>query len=745
MTLPAFVRVPEYPAQLEQAWQAAKAPRASDAPTVISTFSGRGGSSIGYHMAGFRELLAVEWDGHAADTLRLNWPDLDVYHGDIAALGVDEVLSRAGLRPGELDLFEGSPPCFPAGSLVTTERGSVAIEELQVGDRVLTHLGRYQRVEEVMARPYVGKLLTITTKYGRTPVTATPEHPFWARKRLSVRSPIYAAPEWMAASDLRPGDLLCEPHAAQSLPFSMGVALYRQLVNVAGQSGRDKREIRLDQRPVKLDWTSPDVAWLIGLYLAEGHTRGQTPTLDSAGPNRREVVFSVATHEAEGIQERLNRVGLHGTVTPHSQSVSRVSVASVDFWLLCQECGKGAGGKFIPEPFQAMPKQWKRELLNGYFEGDGCVYQSKRVKSARRKATTISRRLAEGIARMVASAIGIVATLERLYTGGERTIQGRRVTVQDAYSVGYALSGSGRTRPAFTDEQGAWIPIRTVSEAPTVPLVYNLEVEQDHSYTVGGFAVHNCQGFSTAGRRQIDDPRNQLFREYVRLLAGLQPKTFIMENVEGMTFGSMAGIYGEALGALQDAGYVVVSGVLNAGYLGVPQLRKRLIVIGVREDLGLPPTLPVPMQKPITVREAWHGLPDTPEGFTLTRPEWLTVYARTAPGRSFKDLHPNKAFFSHVRLSYDRPSPTIVKTIGVSRSGEPHGGFFHPRWPRLLTIPEAKRLSSFPDAYRFAETGDPVDDYLQAWAGLGNSVPPLMTRAIAQHLRATVLDPLSGA
>lgn len=364
MTLPAFVRAPEYPALLEQAWQAAKAPRASDAPTVISTFSGRGGSSIGYHMAGFRELLAVEWDGHAADTLRLNWSDLDVYHGDIAALGVDEVLSRAGLRPGELDLFEGSPP---------------------------------------------------------------------------------------------------------------------------------------------------------------------------------------------------------------------------------------------------------------------------------------------------------------------------------------------------------------------------------------------CQGFSTAGRRQLDDPRNQLFREYVRLLAGLQPKTFIMENVEGMTFGSMAGIYGEALGALQDAGYVVVSGVLNAGYLGVPQLRKRLIVVGVREDLGLTPTLPVPMQKPITVREAWHGLPDTPEGFTLTRPEWLTVYARTAPGRSFKDLHPNKAFFSHVRLSYDRPSPTIVKTIGVSRSGEPHGGFYHPRWPRLLTIPEAKRLSSFPDAYRFAETGDPVDDYLQAWAGLGNSVPPLMTRAIAQHLRATVLDPLSGA
>ncbi|MCP5018896.1 MAG: DNA cytosine methyltransferase [Ketobacter sp.] len=101
----------DYPAHLDMMWQKAIAPRDPNAPTVISTFAGGGGSSTGYHMAGFRELLAVEWDDNAVETLRLNYPDLDIYHGDIAKLTVKEVLKRTGLQPGDLDIFDGSPPC----------------------------------------------------------------------------------------------------------------------------------------------------------------------------------------------------------------------------------------------------------------------------------------------------------------------------------------------------------------------------------------------------------------------------------------------------------------------------------------------------------------------------------------------------------------------------------------------------------------------------------------------------------
>ncbi len=101
----------DYPTHLDMMWKKAIAPRESNAPTVISTFAGGGGSTTGYKMAGFNELLAVEWDDNAVETLRLNYPDLDIYHGDIAKITVDEVLQRTGLKPGELDVFDGSPPC----------------------------------------------------------------------------------------------------------------------------------------------------------------------------------------------------------------------------------------------------------------------------------------------------------------------------------------------------------------------------------------------------------------------------------------------------------------------------------------------------------------------------------------------------------------------------------------------------------------------------------------------------------
>lgn len=96
---------------LEACWQEHLQPRAEDAPTVISTFAGCGGSSLGYSMAGFRELLAIEWDNNAVETFKLNFPDVPVYHGDIAKLSVDQVLEMTGLKPGELDVFDGSPPC----------------------------------------------------------------------------------------------------------------------------------------------------------------------------------------------------------------------------------------------------------------------------------------------------------------------------------------------------------------------------------------------------------------------------------------------------------------------------------------------------------------------------------------------------------------------------------------------------------------------------------------------------------
>ena len=88
-----------------------------------------------------------------------------------------------------------------------------------------------------------------------------------------------------------------------------------------------------------------------------------------------------------------------------------------------------------------------------------------------------------------------------------------------------------------------------------------------------------------SGKRKINDGRNQLFREHVRLLRGLKPKVFVMENVSGMVKGQMKVIFAEIMRELKASGYKVSATPMSAMYFGVPQSRERMIFIGIREDL----------------------------------------------------------------------------------------------------------------------------------------------------------------
>jgi DNA (cytosine-5)-methyltransferase 1 len=244
-----------------------------------------------------------------------------------------------------------------------------------------------------------------------------------------------------------------------------------------------------------------------------------------------------------------------------------------------------------------------------------------------------------------------------------------------------------------------------------------------------------CQGFSTAGKRVLHDTRNGLFREFVRLLRGLMPHCFVMENVSGMVRGKMRLVFADCLRELKTSGYRVSARILDAMYFNVPQHRQRLIFIGVREDLGIEPTHPVALTWPIPIRVALgaaHLAGDT-ESDAVT-PELSDAYGqlweRVRPGRSAVHVI-GKGFSSCVKPHPDRPCPTLMKT----QTGRGFATTVHPFSPHALSIREAAFIGSYPPPFRF------VGSYQEQWARIGNSVPPLLMRAIAQHLRMTVLDP----
>ena len=233
-----------------------------------------------------------------------------------------------------------------------------------------------------------------------------------------------------------------------------------------------------------------------------------------------------------------------------------------------------------------------------------------------------------------------------------------------------------------------------------------------------------CQGFSTAGKRDFGDDRNQLFREYVRLLQGLRPRAFVMENVSGMVKGKMKLIFAECLRELKASGYKVKARVLNAMYYNVPQSRQRLIFIGVRNDLGVEPSHPKPQTRPIGA-----GTIKTISEPRLANSERVDRMAlRLRQGMSGDELPENKGnAFGLKRIDPRKPCPTILKgwTAGT--------GLIHWTENRFISIPEMAQLASFGIDYKWQGTPK------QAVERIGNSVPPNFMRAIAEHVYETVL------
>jgi DNA (cytosine-5)-methyltransferase 1 len=228
-----------------------------------------------------------------------------------------------------------------------------------------------------------------------------------------------------------------------------------------------------------------------------------------------------------------------------------------------------------------------------------------------------------------------------------------------------------------------------------------------------------CQGFSTSGNRDPNDPRNMLFTGFSRLLKELSPKVFVMENVAGMVRGRMKRNFRVILRHLKQCGYQVKAWLLNAKNYMVPQSRERLIFIGIRNDLDITPSCPDKKASCIvTVKNALDGVVNKHYSSLGTNSKTLAVAKMVKPGQAGCSVKKD-SYFNLKRIHNQKPSNTIPKSSG---------GLFHPIKDRPLTIEECKRIGSFPDQFKF------IGSFREQWNRIGNSVPPLFMKAIAEHI-----------
>lgn len=307
---------------------------------------------------------------------------------------------------------------------------------------------------------------------------------------------------------------------------------------------------------------------------------------------------------------------------------------------------------------------------------------------------------------------------------------------------------------------------------------------------IGGRAVDcvfggpPCQGFSLIGHRAIEDPRNSLVLEFVRIVAELGARTFVFENVKGLTIGRHKEFLRELVVAFDAAGYDVRMPwhVLESAHYGVPQHRERLILLGAKKGVCLP-SYPIPRTNPADIRKHIPGLPvgptcmdaidDLPDADRFAaliesdivratdfgppgeyarelrcqsdqawhygylrewNPEMLTSSARTThteiSRRRFAETLPGdvETISRFFKLSADGLSTTLRAGTDGARGAFTSPRPIHYRHSRCITVREMARLHGFPDWFRFHAT---------KWHGarqIGNSVPPPLGRAIASEI-----------
>lgn len=258
-----------------------------------------------------------------------------------------------------------------------------------------------------------------------------------------------------------------------------------------------------------------------------------------------------------------------------------------------------------------------------------------------------------------------------------------------------------------------------------------------------------CQGFSTVGKREIDDPRNQMYLEFYKAVKTAMPDFFVIENVRGMLTLNKGAFVNDLIERFGEngLGYTINYKLVNAADYGVPQNRYRVFYVGIKgKRFEFPEALPTQLTAKDGIGDLENStneqygsaaqneyqklmrgecLHPINQDYTAHSPQTIATISMIPDGGNIKSLPPeywqirkyNKAF---ERMGTFKPSNTIDTG---------HRNYFHYSEPRIPTVRESARIQSFPDCFEILGTRG--SQYKQ----VGNAVPPMLAKVIAEEIK----------
>ena len=759
--------------------------------TVVSLFSGCGGMDIGFE-GGFccltksiNQLLHPDWVINEnnkfvllSDTnfetifsndiqpsakavwvsyFRSRYSDANLrYHLNSIVDLVKRERAGEAIFPKEADVVTGGFPCLSGDALVATDKGLSRLDMISLGDKVLSHDGKYHKVVGFYDQGI--KDTYRLSGYGFEGLYATGNHRFYVRERRRIYrhghwEVMYTKPTWMTVEEIATKPLATmyvgnQIDIAETLPNWEGVTAY----------------VNQTVSKVKCDLKMDDVVlwYLVGRYLADGWVRKNTKK-----GNQRSlymgIIFSCKKEKAESFEQKIgNRFPFNRIAC---QNIYKYFFSSVELGAFMHQFGDNAYTKYLPGFVFRMPNKYLEYLIDGYLDGDGCVLGNK-IQFA-----TVSRELAYGISSIIEKVYQKPCQIYKEKTAPTRVIEGRVVNQSDYYMVRCRFITKQQT--AFYENGVVWRPFRKIEPSGKMP-VYDIEVEDTHSFVANRCITHNCQDFSIAGKRlgfqsqtshtgkvvSIDEPtvenRGHLYFWMREVISIVKPKLFVAENVKGLVqLADVKEIIEHDFSEAGENGYLVVPArVVVASSYGVPQHRERVLFFGFKKSALRPEAVKALQQNPIP--QEFDPYPAITHGEGLL-PMVTCKDAFTGLLEPFMSLDKAQQSYSHAKYmgkSWQGQIEVNLDSVGPTVRAEHHGNIEFRRLfmehggthvaelqqglqERRLSVRECARLQTFPDTCCFVmdkKTDGVSVSMSDAYRLIGNAVPPVLAYCIAKNL-----------
>lgn len=518
-------------------------------------------------------------------------------HGVDESLNLGDITKVDETKLEPFNMICGGSPCFVEGTLVLTEYGYMPIEKIIVGDKVLTHNNRFQKVTKTMVNESE-RLIGVYPSASEM-IYCTENHPFFIRKHTrkwnnQKRSydRVFTDPEFIEAKDLNVGDYVGTAiNQIEEMPIWDGYFYYK-----------NQYKSSLDYS-IELSalFEKPDFWYIIGRYIGDGWLRSN---------DGKSIVICCKDCETLQITDRLDSLKINYCVV-NSGLINRVQIVKKELFLYLTKFGHGAANKHLSKDILNLPIDLLKSFLDGYISADGCFTQGKY------KITSVSRRLIYEIGQCVAKAYKRPFSIYFTERPKTHKIEGRIVNQKDTYQICWKMDNCTQDK-AFYEDGYIWSPIIKIVNDESRELVYNMEVENDNSYVVQNVIVHNCQDLSVAGKQagarwkcrdcgheynpltvhyshrtccpqcgsnNLDKTRSSLLVEWLRVVRVNKPNWGIYENVKAITSKKFKDTFQMFLDELREYGYNTYYQVLNAKDYGVPQNRERVFVIFIKKEL----------------------------------------------------------------------------------------------------------------------------------------------------------------